>query len=192
MVDETLLIQKSRAGDRKAFEGLLRLYQDRLFRLAHKVCAQAPAEAEDVLQDTMLAAFKKVKGFRGDSSLGTWLYRVASNLCWMRLRRKRREALEPLPAGPDAEARGAWASKDPLDDPATRARRNELRRAVGHALEGLPADQRAVVVLSDVREMKNRDIARTLGLSLPAVKSRLLRGRRWLRTHLEKKDVRSR
>ncbi|HMU95323.1 MAG TPA: sigma-70 family RNA polymerase sigma factor [Elusimicrobiota bacterium] len=189
MLDETSLIQKSRSGDRKAFDGLLRLYQDRLVRLAQKVCAQAPAEADDVVQDTLLVALKKVKDFRGDSSLGTWLFRVASNLCWMRLRKKRRRATDPLPEGPEGESRsrGPWASTDPLDDPAARARRNELRRAVGRALMELPADERAVVVLSDVREMKNEEIAGRLGLTVAAVKSRLHRGRRRLRTHFEKK-----
>ncbi|HMX95454.1 MAG TPA: sigma-70 family RNA polymerase sigma factor, partial [Elusimicrobiota bacterium] len=66
-------------------------------------------------------------------------------------------------------------------------RRNELRRAVGRALMELPADERAVVVLSDVREMKNEEIAGRLGLTVAAVKSRLHRGRRRLRTHFEKK-----
>ncbi|MDE2291253.1 MAG: sigma-70 family RNA polymerase sigma factor, partial [Elusimicrobia bacterium] len=101
---EAALIARSRAGDPAAFEQLVRRYEDRIHRLARNVCAGAPAEADDVYQETFLTAFKKLGNFRGDSGLGTWLYRIASNLCFMRLRSNRRRpfvaALDaPRPSG---------------------------------------------------------------------------------------------
>src|ERR1039458_5540011 len=96
MTPERELIEKSRGGDAAAFGRLVGRYEDRIHRLAKNVCAGLPAEADDVYQETFITAFKKLKGFRGDSDLSTWLYRIASNICFMRHRKKKREPFVPL------------------------------------------------------------------------------------------------
>lgn len=176
--DERVLITRSQAGDGRAFSALMDLYRNKIFVLTQRVCARAPAEAEDVFQETFLTAFKEIQKFRGAARLGTWLYRIASNLCWTRLRRRRRDA--PL----EEESPSDRTLQPGSDDPAERARQREIQKAVGDALARLPADTRTVVALSDLRGLKNEAIAETLSLSLPAVKSRLHRGRNMLKKQL--------
>ncbi|MBK8651280.1 MAG: sigma-70 family RNA polymerase sigma factor [Elusimicrobia bacterium] len=177
------MISRCQSGDGRAFAALMDLYRHKIFSLTQRVCAQAPAEADDVFQETFLTAFKEIQKFRGASRLGTWLYRIASNLCWTRLRRRRRAVSlggeEGLP--PDL-ARGLLS---PPDDPAETARQREIQRAVGEALARLPVDYRMVVALSDLRGLKNETIAGALSLSLSAVKSRLHRGRNMLKKQLK-------
>ncbi|MFA5138277.1 MAG: sigma-70 family RNA polymerase sigma factor [Elusimicrobiota bacterium] len=179
MGPEPDLILKSKQGDPRAFSALVSRYEDRIFNLAHKVCAGMPSEAEDVYQETFLTAFKKLPQFRGGSDLGTWLYRIASNLCWMRFRKKRAEpVVVPIPE--DAQF------KDWSDGPEELARKKSLRRAIEAALAELPIDHRLVVVLRDIQGLSNEETAKAMKLSLAAVKSRLHRGRLFLRDRLDK------
>lgn len=171
---EPSLIARSRAGDPAAFGALVRRYEDRMYRLVRSVCVSAPAEADDVYQDTFLTAYKKLSTFQGRSELGTWLYRVAANLCFMRLRAKKARPTAPL--GPQAPGR------DP--GPEEAVRKKELAEAVTAALAALPPDQRLVVTLRDVEGLSAAEAARTLKLSVPAVKSRLHRGRLALKARL--------
>lgn len=176
--DERALIRRSQDGDGRAFAALMGLYRQKMFALTQRVCARAPNEAEDVFQETFLTAFKQIQNFRGAARLGTWLYRIASNLCWTRLRRRRRVA--PL----EEENPSPGALLPLSDDPAERARQREIQKAVGDALAQLPVETRTVVALSDLRGLKNEAIAEALSLSLPAVKSRLHRGRNTLKKQL--------
>jgi RNA polymerase sigma-70 factor (ECF subfamily) len=186
------LIEKSKQGDGEAFSKLVHLYEDKIFNLAHKVCVNAPSEADDIYQETFLTAFKKIKSFKAASDLGTWLYRIASNLCFMRLRKKRREPFVPILDAPvDGEHHEhvgipektlkTWAH-----DAETDHRKKELADAVNKALGLLPVDYRLVVTMKDIQGLSNEDISKALDLSVPAVKSRLHRGRLFLRDRLEK------
>ena len=191
--EEAELIERSKRGDGEAFARLIRKYEDRIYNLARKVCAGAPAEAEDIYQETFLTAFKKIGAFRSESSLGTWLYRIAANLCWTRLRKKRREPFVPvldLPSVGEGESRVAaeLLAGDRSEDPAALARKAELRGAVTAALGELPVEVRLVVALKDIQGLSNEEIARIMKLSLPAVKSRLHRGRLFLRDRLGEFD----
>ena len=191
MESEAALIARSKKGDSSAFSSLVSRYEDRIFNLAHKVCAGMPAEAEDVYQETFLTAFKKLPHFRGDSNLGTWLYRIASNLCWMRFRKKRSEPVVPILDHPhhheDAPEPAAGARfRDWSDGPEELARKNALREAVAAALADLPIDYRLVVVLRDIQGLSGEETAKVMKLSVPAVKSRLHRGRLFLRGRLDK------
>ena len=171
---ESSLIARSRAGDPAAFGSLVRRYEDRMYRLVRSVCVSAPAEADDVYQDTFLTAYKKLSTFQGRSELGTWLYRVAANLCFMRLRAKK--------------ARAASALGDSVPDgapgPEEAVRKKELSEAVTAALASLPPEHRLAVVLRDVEGLSAAETARTLKISIPAVKSRLHRGRLGLKAKL--------
>ena len=191
MEPESALIARSKQGDNAAFSALVSRYEDRIFNLAHKVCVGMPAEAEDVYQETFLTAFKKLSRFRADSDLGTWLYRIASNLCWMRFRKKRAEPVVPIldrahhhEDGTESPAGDMF--RDWSDGPEEFARKKVLREAVEAALRDLPVDYRLVVVLRDVEGLSNEVTAKVMRLSLAAVKSRLHRGRLFLRDRLDK------
>lgn len=182
---EAELIAASRRGDTRAFGQLIRRYEDRIFRLAHSVCAGLPAEAEDVYQETFLTAFRKIRGFRSESGLGTWLYRIASNLCWMRFRRSKREPAVPLLDRPPDERGRRPQFRDWALTPEEAAKKKELRLAVQRALGQLPVDYRLVLTLRDIEGLSNEESARVLKLSVAAVKSRLHRGRMFLRDRLD-------
>jgi len=194
MEPEAELIARSKKGDGKSFSSLVARYEDRIFNLAHKVCAGMPAEAEDVYQETFLTAFKKMPHFREDSNLGTWLYRIASNLCWMRFRKKRGEPVVPLLDHPhyrdeDGEPGSGPIFRDWSDGPEELSRKKALREAVEAALGDLPVDYRLVVVLRDIQGLSSEETAQVMKLSVAAVKSRLHRGRLFLRDRLDKVAV---
>ncbi|MBI5623281.1 MAG: sigma-70 family RNA polymerase sigma factor [Elusimicrobia bacterium] len=184
---EAALIAASKRGDSKAFDQLIRRYEDKIFRLAHSVCAGMPSEAEDVYQETFIKAFEKLKTFKGRSNLGTWLYRIASNLCWQRFRGRKRMPMVPildLPPDDDNGNLPAVQIKDWTPTPEEAARKKELRETVARAMADLPVDYRLVLTLRDIQELSNEEAAKILKLSVPAVKSRLHRGRMFLRDKL--------
>ncbi|MFI5349185.1 MAG: RNA polymerase sigma factor [Elusimicrobiota bacterium] len=189
MPSEKDLIALSRAGDAGAFGTLIARYEDRIYRLAKHVCSGLPSEADDVYQETFLTAFQKLKNFREDSDLGTWLYRIASNLCFMRYRKKKSEPFVPLLDRPHDHERGEGAAlliRDKAPTPEEAARKKELVAAVGSALARLPVEYRLVVVLRDVEGMSNEEAAKILKMSVAAIKSRLHRGRMYLRDEFER------
>lgn len=176
MASEADLIARSKGGDSEAFSSLISRYEDRIFNLAQKVCVGLPAEAEDVYQETFLTAFKKLPKFRAESDLGTWLYRIASNLCWMRHRKKKAERLEPLLERHHGREAG----------PEEVSRKKALREAVEAALGELPVEQRLVLVLRDIEGLSGEQTAKAMKLSVAAVKSRLHRARLFLRRRFDK------
>lgn len=183
--DERRLIKLSASGDPEAFGRLIKRYEDRIFRLAKSVCAGLPSDADDVYQETFLTAFKKLRGFRADSDLGTWLYRIASNLCFMRYRKKSREPFVPLLDQPhDHDHDGAPAGRQYPDGeptPEEGARKKELVEHVAKALAKLPVEYRLVLTLRDVEGLSAEETSKVLGIGVAAVKSRLHRGRLFLR-----------
>lgn len=183
-VSEADLIAASKHGDTESFGKLIRRYEDKIFRLASNVCAGLPAEADDVYQETFLTAFKKIHRFREQSNLGTWLYRIAANLCWMRFRKKKREPFVPLLDGAHKHG-GAAEIQDWKLSPEEIAKKKELHEAVRGALSELPVDYRLVLTLRDIERLSNEETATILKLSVPAVKSRLHRGRMFLRDRLD-------
>lgn len=183
--DERRLIERSKKGDAEAFGELVRAHEDKIFRLAKSVCAGLPAEADDVYQETFLTAFKKIGGFRESSSLSTWLYRIAANLCFMRFRKKKSEPFVPLLDEPRPGGEHAREFRDWEPTPEEAARKAELRDAVAKALGELPVEYRLVLTLRDVEELSNEETAKVLGISVAAVKSRLHRGRLYLRDRFE-------
>ena len=145
-----------------------------------------PSDAEDVYQETFLSAFKNIKGFKNRSNLGTWLYRIAANLCWVRFRKKKRDPVVSVLDRNRTDENGIqWEFKDWFPNPEEISRKKELQEAVAKALSELPSDYRLVLTLRDIEGLSAEETAKILKLSIPAVKSRLHRGRILLRERLE-------
>lgn len=174
---ETQLIEAARAGDSHAVDELLAMHEQKVFRFGLRMCGNEE-EAREVLQETMLAAFRSLEGFRGDARLSTWLYQIARGYC---LKARRRSVGEP-PEMDDLEQASRVADEgEPAD---MRAHAREIGEALHAAILALPEPLREAVVLRDVEGLDGEEAARILGIELAALKSRLHRGRAGLRKHL--------
>ncbi len=185
--EERLLVQRVKAGDQQAFEALYRRYVSMVYRQAIKLVGNE-AEAEEVVQEVFLTLYEKAKTFRGDSALSTWLYRLTVNTTLMKLRRRKRTKEvafdDYLPQYQDDGHHLVRPVVDWSPDPEGRLLRAEVHRTLQQALDQLPPVEKAVVVMSDLDGVANREIGKALGLSVPAVKSRLHRARLFLRGQL--------
>ena len=186
------LVALAAAGDGAAFAELVARHQDRVYAVAMHLLRDG-AEAEEVVQETFLAALEKLSGFRGDAAFTTWLHRVAANAALMRLRRRRRApdslAEEPMDELlPRFDAQGHLLADGPGHDWSKRAddqlADRQVRRAVEEAVQNLPEDHRIVFLLRDVEGLSSETMAELLGVSVAAVKSRLHRARLALRAKL--------
>lgn len=169
--DEELL-QAARAGDDEALEALLTRHEQKVFRFGLRMCGNEE-DARDVLQETLLAAFKGVRHFRGDAQLSTWLYQVARSFC---TKARRRGAGEPA-RHESLEGAAAREVTVPASGPDERAHAREMARVLQEALLALPEPQREVVLLRDVEGLSAEEAARVVGIEVPALKSRLHRAR---------------
>ena len=182
--DELAIVERARRGDAAAFTELVSKYQRKIFRLAQNITQNAE-DAEDVLQDTFLKAYEHLDSFQGNSKFYTWIVRIAVNEALMKLRKRRggREVSidEEIDTGEETVQReiAVWDG-----DPEQKYSQQELRGILKNAIDGLKPSFRTVFVLRDVEEMSTEDTATVLGLSIPAVKSRLLRARLQLREKL--------
>jgi RNA polymerase sigma-70 factor (ECF subfamily) len=183
-VDETALVAQAREGDARAFAELVRRYEGKIFRLAQHV-TENRADAEDVLQETFMKAYEHLDQFQGNSKFYTWIVRIAVNQSLMKLRRRKTDRSvsldETIDTGEDTVVRevAAWD-----EDPEQRFSREELGQILDSAIQSLEPLYRSVFVLRDMEELSTEETADALGLSVPAVKSRLLRARLQLREKL--------
>jgi len=182
--DETALVTQARQGDSEAFNGLAERYQRNIFRLAQNI-TQNREDAEDVLQETFLKAYEHLSEFHGDSKFYTWIVRIAVNEALMKLRKRKWDKTvwidEPINTGEDSVAReiAVWE-----DNPEQRYSKEELHDILDKAVNGLAPPYRTVFVLRDMEGLSTEETAEALELSVPAVKSRLLRARLQLRDKL--------
>jgi len=183
-VPETISLDALRRGDREAFAQMVETYSPQVFRLASHMLHD-PQEAEDVLQETFLNAFRAIGRFEGRSSLGTWLYRIAANQALMRLRRRAPAAVsidEPIDNGetePILRELFDWCCL-PEEEFMTAEAQDQLETAIG----GLSPALKAVFVLRDLEGLSTLETAEALEISEAAVKTRLLRARLQLRESL--------
>ena len=184
---DAALVEALRREDPEAPEQLVETYGDRVYRLALRITG-SNEDAEEAAQDALWTAARKISTFKGESAFGSWLYRIAANAAYQKLRARRSKAHEiamddVLPTfdddGRHFEPMADWSER--VDE---QALQGELRRVLGDAIDGLPADYRTALVMHDVEGLSNPDIAETLGISLPAVKSRVHRSRLWVRKQL--------
>ena len=173
---ELALVERCRQGDLAAFETIYRAHSGRLYSVACRMLGNA-ADAEDLLQDIFLAAHRKLDSFRGDSALGTWLYRLATNLCLDYLRSR---------AAKSGQLTGALDDEPTLDDAGSRrlAERTVDRMDLERALEQLPAGCRTAFVLHDIEGLEHREVAETLGIAEGTSKSQVHKARLRLRAIL--------
>jgi len=182
--DESGLVAKAREGDTAAFNDLVTHYERKIFRLAKHI-TQNDEDAEDVLQETFLKAYEHLKDFQGQSKFYTWIVRIAVNESLMKLRKRKSDRTvpldEPVDTGEDTVVReiAVWE-----ENPEQQYSREELARILDEAVDTLRPAFRTVFVLRDIEELSTEETAESLGISVPAVKSRLLRARLQLREKL--------
>lgn len=183
-MDEDALIAAARKGDARAFNQLVLLYQGLAYNVAYRILYD-PDAAADATQDAFLSAFKAMGKFRG-GSFKSWLLRIVTNACYDQLRVKQRRptsSLDDLPV----EADHTYYLEDTSELPDEFVERQELSHLIQAGINTLPAEQRMVLVLSDVQGLSYQEIAEVLDISLGTVKSRLSRGRAKVRDFLWEK-----
>jgi len=182
--EEQALVERAKAGDPQAFSRLVDKYERKIFRLAKHI-TQNDEDAEDVLQESFLKAYSNLDNFQMQSKFYTWLVRIAVNEALMKLRKRKSDRSvsldEPHETEEDTVTReiAVWD-----DDPEKKFSRDELHDILQKAVDQLKPAFRTVFVLRDIEEMSTEETAEALGISIPAVKSRLLRARLQLREKL--------
>ncbi|HUZ05750.1 MAG TPA: sigma-70 family RNA polymerase sigma factor [Acidobacteriaceae bacterium] len=183
---DILLVEQVKQGDLAAFEQLMKQYDRQIFRIAQHI-TQNREDAEDIVQDTFLKAFTKIEQFQGNSKFYTWLVRIAVNESLMRLRKRRSSKTVSMDA--DVQTDEGSIPRDFADwmpNPEQQYRQSELADILRRTVQGLPPGFRAVFALRDIDGLSTEETAEALGLSIPAVKSRLLRARLQLRERLSR------
>ena len=185
---DAALVEALRRDEPEAVDHLIERYGDRVYRLARRITG-SNEDAEETAQDALWTAARKIGTFKGESAFGSWLYRITANAAYQKLRGRRGnqevswEDLLPTfdELGKHVEPVGDWSTK--IEEPAVQS---ELRELLAASIAALPEDYRTTFVMHDVEGLSNPEIAESLGISLPAVKSRVHRSRLFLRQRLSK------
>lgn len=176
--EEHLLVSRAKAGDRGAFEELVRRHADRLYAVVLRFLADREA-AEEATQEAFLRAWRGIGRFQGGSRFFTWLYRIGINEA------KRRAAREPKEPTISLDEEPILEAPDWSEAPETRAEQSDLRRVLESSIRALPVKYRAPVILRDVEGLTTEEAAQVMNLSQSAFKSRLHRARLLLRRALD-------
>jgi RNA polymerase sigma-70 factor, ECF subfamily len=172
--EDIALVERCRSGDLAAFEELYRAHAGKLFSVACRMVGN-PADAEDLLQEIFLSAHRKLDGFRGESALGTWLYRLATNHCLDHLRSRAARMNQVTDALDDEPGQAAGR---------TLAEQTVTKMDLERALARLPEGCRAAFVLHDVQGLEHREVAEVLGVAEGTSKSQVHKARQRLRALL--------
>lgn len=184
--DELTLVQAAKKGDLEAFSQLVKRYDRNVFRIAQHI-THNEEDAQDVVQEAFLKAYRNLQQFQGNSKFYTWLVRIAVNEALMKLRRRRAD--KTVSIDEDVETEDGSMPREVADwspNPEQLYGQSELGDILKKTIQGLPPGFRTVFVLRDVEGLSTEETAEMLGLSVPAVKSRLLRARLQLRERLAK------
>jgi RNA polymerase sigma-70 factor (ECF subfamily) len=188
--EEHHLIEQFQNGYPEAMEGIVNLYEESLYNFGFRMCGGHKEDAEDILQETFLSAFRYLNSFREETKLKNWLYKIAANACRRKRRKKKGEpdfeiSLEALLPGDGAG--GQYEIPDWADDPAKRLLQSELKQVIGEAVHSLPPKYRIVFNLRDMEGFKTEETANILDISPQAVKTRLHRARLFLRQKISER-----
>ncbi len=183
---DVALVARAKEGDTAAFEQLVRQYERQIFRVAQHI-TQNREDAEDITQDVFLKAYEKLEQFQGNSKFSTWLVRIAVNESLMRLRK--RKTSKTVSMNEDVHTEDGSIPRDFAEwrpNPEQIFGQSELGDILRRTIQGLPPGFRTVFTLRDIENLSTEETAEALGLSVPAVKSRLLRARLQLRERLSR------
>lgn len=179
---DEIIVERALSGDAEAFGEIVRRWERRIFALAYGMLGREE-DARDATQETFLAAFRNLRGFRGEAKVSSWLHRIAVNQC---ITRQRRAKVRNEAALADEEERASSVAA-PFDrSPANVAEGRQRTAAVRVALNSLPPELRQVVVMKEFEELTFREISEALDLPLSTVKSRLYTGLKQLQMRLAK------
>ncbi len=185
-LSDSAMAERIGAGDQLAFEALMRKYNGKLFRIARAILKD-DSDAEDVLQEAYLEAYRHIGDFRGGSELATWLTRIVINQALMRLRKeRRRSSIVPFRTTPthETESPEAQVPDQQSESPSARVIRAETRRMLERRIDELPVSFRTVFIMREVEEMSVEETAVCLSIPPATVRSRLFRARALLREAL--------
>ena len=189
--DVDKLVKRAQSGDDEAFSSLVEIFEKFVYNTALRylsAAAQPTEAADDIAQNTFIKAWRSLSSFRGECLFSTWLFRIAANSVRDYIRHKNRHQTVSLTSSEeDDDDNKEWDVPVTSGDtvPESSLEKKELILGVRRAIEQLPEDQRAVVVMRDIHELPYKTIADTLGIELGTVKSRLNRGRANLKTILK-------
>ena len=178
-MNEKELLLRMQEGDESAFEALVHLYEKKIYTLCRRMCGN-DEDAQEAAQDAFLSLWRSAKSFRGDASLSTWLYRLATNACIDLLRRNQR-------GGERVSLDDEETTLEIVDDrplPEQAIERKETQRLIEAGLATLPEEYRAILLLREAEGLSYAEIVDATGLELGTVKSRISRGRVLLRNYL--------
>ena len=170
------LVEDAVRGDAHAFEILMETHESRMYAVALRMC-QNREDAQDCLQEAMMRVYKALPTFKGESSFSTWAYRITMNTCLDDLRRKKNKAASSLDALLDL----GWSPADEDNTPERKFSQKEAQREISRAIQSLPEDMRAAIVLRDIHGFSYEEIASMLSINIGTIKSRISRGREKLR-----------
>jgi RNA polymerase sigma-70 factor (ECF subfamily) len=179
IVSDAVLVRGIKHGDATAMEEIVRRYSNKVYNLAYHLTRDASA-AEEIMQEVFLTIISKINTLTNDAYFSTWLYRVATNASYGFLRKERKftdqTPIEEADQEPSLDYEYDWST---LPDDILLS--EESRTILQTSIDSLPDNMRTVVIMKDIEGLSNEEIAQSLGLSVPAVKSRLHRGRLILR-----------
>ena len=181
--DEKKLIERAYGGDPSAFNRLMAQHENRMYAVALRMCANRE-DAQDCAQEAMVRIYRAMGSFKGQSALATWIYRITMNTCLDELRRRKARKVTSL----DSLVDNGWSPTDTGDTPEEHGLRVEKQNALNQAIQSLPDDMRAAIILRDVKGYSYDEIASILDANVGTIKSRISRGREKLREILSKQS----
>ncbi len=182
---ENELIKKCQQGDIEAFEKLIASYERKVYTIAYRYMGNRE-EAEDFAQEAFIKVFRSIKGFRGEASFSTWLYRIVSNVCRDALRKNSRRTEDSLDCAVTTE--NGEMQREVVDwsmSPEPMFENHELGQFIQSLIDQLTPEYKAVIIMREIQDMSYEEIAKELHCSLGTVKSRLSRARKALRNKIE-------
>jgi RNA polymerase sigma-70 factor (ECF subfamily) len=179
------LVQFAQGGENRAFDELVRRYQDKVYRLCYKILRHED-DAAEALQDAFLSAYRGLRNFKAESTFSTWLYRVATNASLMKYRKRRDNHISLDQSQSPNEEAEPMQLRDWSAEPPEELLTAEMRTVMAESIQRLPDELREVFVRRDIVGDSNAKVSADLGLSVAAVKSRLHRARIALRERLNR------
>jgi len=186
-MDEKTMVALAKAGDHRAFEEIVHLYEKKLYSIAYRFTG-SEQDALDICQETFIRVYRFIGGFQETSGFSTWIYRICTNVCKDSVTRRQRRGETSLDLQDEEGEEFELPVSDDRYSPERVIEQQELRRDLQAGIDALSPNHREIVVLRDVEGLSYEKIGQVLGLEIGTVKSRLARGREQLRNFLLKLD----